>query len=219
MIDIIVPARNEVHTIGPLVRSLYGPSPADFWHQHVNKVIVVDNGSSDGTGEVAAKAGALVIHCDEVGKGQAVARGLEEVITDRVMLCDGDLTPFKKSQVLSMTTRLNKGMVIGAPDFTQNAPWAKPGALFKRLSGVRTLPTWVMRDLKDRGLLYGYTMEVIINKAVIIHGLPITVLSLRGVRGRVQWGEERSQAMVKDFEWLHGKNFPVLFREGKDDDE
>lgn len=209
MIDILIPARNEAETIGPLVRSLYGKQPPGFWYKQVNKVIVVDNGSSDATAEEASKAGALVIECTVTGKGQAIGKGLEEVITDRVMLCDGDLSPFGSFHVASMTLP-RKGMIIGVPKFTQNVPWAVKGPLWDRLSGVRSMPTGILTDLRDRGLLYGYTVEVVTNLSASMRGERVTIIALPGVTGRVRWGVERREAIARDMKWLQGKDMTQL---------
>lgn len=209
MIDILIPARNEADTIGPLVTSLR--------RKWVGKVIVVDNGSADGTGKVAENAGASVVICDDLGKGQAVARGVEEVTTDRVMLCDGDLTPFPGYQVAGLSWHIwDNSMIIGVPQFTQNVPWAQRGALWGFLSGVRVVPVKIVRDLKERGLLFGYTVEVMLNKSAQVNGMKIYKIPLYGVRGKVQWGEERKEAMRRDFEWMHGKDFGKLLTESRE---
>lgn len=62
---IIVPCLNEARVIGALVRSL---------HQHLPAVLVVDDGSTDGTAEAAEAAGATVLrHDSPQGKGAALA--------------------------------------------------------------------------------------------------------------------------------------------------
>jgi hypothetical protein len=209
MIDVLIPARDEADTIGPLVTSLRG--------KPVNKVIVVDNGSADATGRVAESAGASVVRCDEIGKGQAIAKGLEEVATQRVMLCDGDLSPFKRYQVTGLATEfMRHGMVIGVPEFTQNVPWAGQGPLWGFLSGIRVLPTAMLRDLKERGLLFGYTVEVMLNRSARVNDIRVYKIPLYGVRGKVQWGKERHEAMRRDFEWMLGKDFHRLLTESRD---
>ncbi len=82
-ISVIVPARNECPTIGRLVRELRRilPPPVD--------VIVVDDGSTDGTGQTALEAGARVITlAGRRGKGRALRRGFDEATGGLVVTID-----------------------------------------------------------------------------------------------------------------------------------
>ena len=66
---VVIPAYNEATRIDMVVRSV---SP------HVDRVIVVDDGSKDGTAGVARQAGALVLsHAENCGAGAATMTGLE----------------------------------------------------------------------------------------------------------------------------------------------
>lgn len=85
--DVLVPARDEATTIGSVVRRLRAGLPE-------SRIIVVDNASSDDTGDQAASAGAEVLRCPEVGLGHAVLCGLEAVSSDRVLRTDGDIGRF-----------------------------------------------------------------------------------------------------------------------------
>jgi glycosyltransferase involved in cell wall biosynthesis len=82
--SIIVPAFNEADAVGPLVVSLRG---AAAWHE----ILVVDDGSSDGTGDRAAAAGATVIrHPYNKGNGAAVKTGLRHSTGRYVLIMDAD---------------------------------------------------------------------------------------------------------------------------------
>ena len=82
-ITAIIPAYNEGTTIGSMVIST---------KMHVNHVIVVDDGSTDQTAEIAEIAGAQVIkHPQNRGKGAALKTGFEAVKnTDIIVTIDGD---------------------------------------------------------------------------------------------------------------------------------
>lgn len=56
----------------------------------VDQVIVVDNGSTDGTAAVALRFGAQVIREDVRGYGRAYRRGFEHATGDLVVTLDGD---------------------------------------------------------------------------------------------------------------------------------
>jgi len=65
-------------------------------HPSVQRVIVIDNNSSDRTADVARRAGAVVIHEPRQGYGHAVWRALREgsrcADTGLTLLCEGDRT-------------------------------------------------------------------------------------------------------------------------------
>jgi len=81
----LVPAYNAVGSIGAVVRGL---------RRFVPRVLVVDDGSTDGTGRAAAAAGAEVLALPENGgKGAAVRAGLGRILgsdATHVAFVDGD---------------------------------------------------------------------------------------------------------------------------------
>ncbi len=89
LVSVIVPVYNEGRTIAELLRRVRAvPIPT--------QIIVVDDGSTDGTTEVVGKEAAdgsieLVIHEVNRGKGAAVRSGLARVRGDVVIIQDADL--------------------------------------------------------------------------------------------------------------------------------
>ena len=83
-VSVVIPAMNEAAAIGDVVRGLR--SVAD-WHE----IIVVDDGSTDGTAAVAGEAGARVIrHPYNKGNGAAVKTGIRAATGEHLLIIDAD---------------------------------------------------------------------------------------------------------------------------------
>jgi glucosyl-3-phosphoglycerate synthase len=96
-ISVVLPARNEERTVGAIVTVIR----RELEHL-VDEIIVVDSRSTDATAEVAAAAGATVVHQDAVlshlpvlsGKGEALWKGLAATTGDIVVYADADVSNF-----------------------------------------------------------------------------------------------------------------------------
>jgi len=83
-VTVLVAAYNEAPIIGTVVREALRAVPS-------GEVLVVDDGSTDGTDRVAADAGARVLRLSaNGGKGAAIRRGLPEARGAVIVLIDGD---------------------------------------------------------------------------------------------------------------------------------
>src|SRR5687768_11438298 len=92
-IDVVLPCLDEAAAL-PLVLSALPPG---------YRAIVVDNGSTDGYPEVAARLGAEVVHEPRKGYGAAVHTGLERATSDLVCFMDADasLDPFELPRLVA----------------------------------------------------------------------------------------------------------------------
>jgi glycosyltransferase involved in cell wall biosynthesis len=111
MISIILPAFNEAPGIGATLESL---GRVTGLPEH--EVIVVDDGSSDRTGEIAAAAGARVIrHPSNAGYGRSLKDGITAATHDRIVILDADGT-YPVADIPRLLAELDRGfdLVVGA---------------------------------------------------------------------------------------------------------
>ena len=80
----------------------------------MGEVIVVDNGSTDGSGDLARAAGALVVEEPRRGYGSAYLTGLAVAQGDYIMMLDADLT-YDFSEIPNFVRELEDGaqLVVG----------------------------------------------------------------------------------------------------------
>lgn len=107
-IAVLVPCYNEGKTIEKVV--------TDFKRVLPEAVIYVyDNNSTDGTAEIAAKAGAVVRHEYYQGKGNVIRRMFQEVDAECYLMVDGDGTYPAESarEMADKVLERNVDMVVG----------------------------------------------------------------------------------------------------------
>ncbi|CEG12963.1 Glycosyl transferase family 2 (fragment) [groundwater metagenome] len=88
-VSVVMPCLNEEKTVGICVEKAIKV----FKENNIDgEVIVVDNGSTDNSAEVAKKAGARVVSEERKGKGYAMQKGFSEVKGKYIIIVDSDNT-------------------------------------------------------------------------------------------------------------------------------
>ncbi|MFJ8163532.1 glucosyl-3-phosphoglycerate synthase [Streptomyces sp. NPDC096136] len=106
-VSVVLPALDEEATVGEIVEVIRRDLIEGLPFPLVDELVVVDSGSGDRTAEVAAKAGARVVHRDGIlpripavrGKGEVLWRSLLATTGDVVCFVDADLRDFSSAFV------------------------------------------------------------------------------------------------------------------------
>jgi glycosyltransferase involved in cell wall biosynthesis len=140
MVDVVLPVLDEAEAL-PWVLGRMPPG---------HRPIVVDNGSADGSPEIAAALGAVVVRERRRGFGAACFAGLEAAIADVVcfMDCDGSLDPRELPLLSAPVAAGRADLVLGVrrPD---PGAWPPHARLLNGLLALelRRRPGLRLRDL------------------------------------------------------------------------
>ncbi|RRQ22531.1 glycosyltransferase family 2 protein [Thiohalobacter thiocyanaticus] len=108
-VTVVIPAKNEADTVGHLIHRL-------LEHYGDAEIVLVDDGSSDNTSNVAAEAGAKVIrHSYSMGNGAAIKSGARAAQGEIIVFMDGD-GQHNPADITRLIHEVESGMdmVIGA---------------------------------------------------------------------------------------------------------
>ena len=177
-ISIIIPALNEAESIGHVVRELP-------WHL-LAECIVVDNGSTDATAQLAAEAGARVIQSAR-GYGAACFAGSNAALPTSELLVymdgDGADIPARLDALVAPILAGEADFVIGSRLRGHREPGSMlpsqifaahmVGTLLRVLQGVRYTDMCAFRAIRRRSLeqlgmselTYGWNLEMQIKAA------------------------------------------------------
>jgi len=181
-LSIVIPAKNEAVAIADVVASARSEYPEA-------EIIVVDDGSTDATADLAEAAGATVVrHPESLGNGAAVKSGARAAKGEILALMDGD-GQHDPRDLGKLLARLDEGyqMAVGARDSGSHASvgrWFANGLyneIASRLTGRRvpdlTSGYRAVRASMFRQFLYllpnGFSYPTTITMAFLRSGYPV----------------------------------------------
>ena len=168
-VQVVLPVLNEAEAL-PWV---LGRMPAGY------EPLVVDNGSTDGSAEVARRAGAAVVSEPRPGFGSACFAGLVAASSELVCImdCDGSLDPVELDRVTDPVRADRADLVLGARR-AHRVDWplhlrAANRALcleLQRRTGIRLSDLGPMRAARRRALIdlgivdrrFGWPLEMVL---------------------------------------------------------
>ena len=170
-IDVILPVLDEAAAIPRVLNAL----PSGY------RPIVVDNGSSDGSDEIAARLGAEVIGEPQRGFGAACFAGLTAATSDVVcfMDCDGSLDPAELDRVSAPVAVGTADLVLGTR-IAEAGAWPLHARIANRALGLmvrrragKLTDIGPMRAARREGLLtlglrdrrFGWPLEMVLRAA------------------------------------------------------
>lgn len=170
MLEVILPCLDEAAALPWVLARI----PTDA------RAIVVDNGSRDGSPELAAELGATVVHCAQRGYGAACHAGLEAATAEFVAFCDCDssIDPAVLSDFALPVMADRADLVLGRRRPTARGAWPLHARLanavlaqrIRRSTGVRLHDIGPLRvarrqpllDLEQRDRRSGYPLETVL---------------------------------------------------------
>ena len=196
-ISVVIPTYNEAPAIAEVIAAVP--------QNKIQEIIVVDNGSTDGTAEKATAAGARVIHEPRKGYGWACWAGANSVRnSDIIVFLDGDRSddPAQLERIAAPVIQGQADLVIGSRIGGKLEKGSMPlhaklgnraivfllrllyGVRITDIGSFRAIRTRVLVNLHMEQMTYGWPVEMVVKaarKGLRIQSVPIRYRKRIGV--------------------------------------
>ena len=172
----LIPAWNEAARLPSVLTAVQD-------HPLIDRLLVIDDGSTDGTPGVARRLGAEVLEMPvNGGKTAALAAGIAAITGEHALLLDADLLGLTAEDVTRLAAPVLEGQAEATISLRGNAPglWRALGVDY--ISGERVLPVALLQAMAPelQGLpRFGF--EVFLNRAMKAAGLRVQIIDWPGV--------------------------------------
>lgn len=180
-ISCIICAHNEAQRIGDVLSAVQN-------HPFINEVIVVDDGSTDGTAYVVRGMPwvKLVSYPVNHGKSYALAAGIENAQHDTLLFLDADLVGITADDITKLIDPVREGKVDVSMSLRKNSSFIYnyPQLIgLDYVSGERVMPKWLFNaeSLKTLCQLPSLGAEVYVNKLILKENLNVEIVQWKSV--------------------------------------
>jgi glycosyltransferase involved in cell wall biosynthesis len=192
-VSCIIPAFNEaagIKNVLDAVTPLYG--------KELKEIIVIDDGSTDGTKDIARAYEQIrcIVHEKNQGKSRAVLHGLEAATGDFILMIDADLIGLTADDIRSLLEPVLSGRADTSMSYRKNAWPLFPFTSVDFLTGERVfLRADVVPYFKDMEHTVSYGIEILLNRILLKKNRTVAI---------VKWPTVSNVFHYKKRGWIKG---------------
>jgi dolichyl-phosphate beta-glucosyltransferase len=225
-LTLVLPAYNEADRIGPALDELFGyldrrgahardGAPGSAELPHVIDVLVVDDGSSDGTAELvrarpeAADGRLAVLSVPHGGKGAAVRAGMLAAAGDLVIFADADMATPPDQIPLLVEALASRDVALGSRIQPDGSDMRNSQPAYRRLLGKAfhlLASVWAVGPVKDtqcgfKGFTRASTRDLFSRQQILSIVFDVELIFLARKRGYtieivpIRWADKRGSRM------------------------
>jgi polyisoprenyl-phosphate glycosyltransferase len=196
----IIPAYNEEKTIANVVKPLVDS-------KLFSEIIVISDGSTDGTKAAAERAGATVVHelPSRSGKSHALEHGVTHTDAPLIAFFDADLVGFTAEHAAAIAKPVISGeraMNVGWRD--RNAVSNFTQRFLPLIGGERAMKREIFENIPEK-YVHGFMIEVAVNYYCRANRLPYGAVLLKGLTIVTKFGKFPFFTALKEYAIMYAQ--------------